>query len=171
VTSEAYRFESLRKDHNRVDFSCGVEALDRYFHKQASLDFRRNLCVPYVLLETATGPVVGYYTLSTFSVVPQSLPEKLTGKLPGYPAFPAILVGRFAVDLRFRGQGFGEMLLVDALRRCLEISQQVGALAVVVDAKDDAACTFYEHYGFVHFVDHKYPLFLPIGTISHLNLR
>jgi ribosomal protein S18 acetylase RimI-like enzyme len=81
---------------------------------------------------------------------------------------PAILIGRLAVDRRYRGQGLGRLLLVDALLRSLAISRQVGAMAVVVDAKDDAARSFYEQYGFTRFVDHDNRLFLPMATIAQL---
>jgi len=122
--------------------------------------------LPYVLVDTATGGIVGYYTLSTFSIVPTSLPQGMAKKLPTYEAFPAILLGRLAVDRRYRGQGFGEILLVDALRRSLESTRQVAAMAVIVDAKDDAARAFYERYGFMRVVDDEYRLFLPMATVG-----
>jgi GNAT superfamily N-acetyltransferase len=168
VAEGSYQFEPLGRHHNRAAFSCGVEALDRYFHQQVGQDQRRGLAAPYVLVDTATRDVLGYYTLSTFAIVPTSLPEALARRLPRYETVPAILIGRLAVDRRYRGQGLGRLLLVDALLRSLAISQQVGAMAVVVDAKDDAARSFYEQYGFTRFVDHEYRLFLPMATIAQL---
>ena len=163
-----FRFERLDRRHPRKEFSCGVEALDRYFHRQAGQDQRRRIAVPYVLVDAATEAIAGYYTLSALSILPANLPGDLVVKLPHYSAFPAILIGRLAIDSRFRGQGLGELLLLDALHRSLEISARVGALAVVVDAKDDAARGFYERYDFQRFVDHPYRLFLPVATISQL---
>ena len=168
MTAGRYRFEPLGRHHRRAGFSCGVEALDRYFYRQAGQDQRRALAVPYVLVDTHTRDVVGYYTLSTFSIVPTSFPEAMTRKLPRYETFPAILIGRLAVDRRYRGQGFGRQLLVDALLRSLALSEQIGAMAVVVDAKDDAARSFYEQHGFMRFADHEYRLFLPMATIAQL---
>jgi len=168
VADARYRFEPLGRHHNRAAFSCGVAALDRYFHQQVGQDQRRALPAPYVVVDTATEAIVGYYTLSTFSIVPASLPDPVARRLPRYEAFPAILIGRLAVDQRYRGRGFGRRLLVDALLRSLAISQQIGAMAVVVDAKDDAARSFYEQYGFTRFVDHEYRLFLPMATIAQL---
>jgi GNAT superfamily N-acetyltransferase len=168
MTDSGYRFEPLHRHHDRAAFSCGVEPLDRYFHQQVGQDRRRGLAVPYVLVEATTGDVAGYYTLSTFSVVPASLPDVVGRKLPRYETVPAILIGRLAVDRRYRGKGLGRLLLVDALLRSLAISEQVGAMAVVVDAKDDTARSFYEQYGFTRFVDHEYRLFLPMATIAQL---
>ena len=50
-----------------------------------------------------------------------------------------MLLGRLAVDVGHQGQGLGEILLMDALGRALTQSQEIAALAVVVDAKDEAA--------------------------------
>jgi GNAT superfamily N-acetyltransferase len=169
VTDHRYRFEPLGAHHNRADFSCGVEALDRYFRQRAGQDQRRGLAVPYVLIDPAGGVVLGYYTLSTLSILVESLPDEVTRKLRRYQALPAILIGRLAVDERYRGRSLGELLLMDALYRGLAISRQIGAMAVVVDAKDDAARAFYERYGFIRFVDHDYRLFLPMATIAQLS--
>ncbi|MBI3977405.1 MAG: GNAT family N-acetyltransferase [Chloroflexi bacterium] len=170
MPDDRFQFEQLDERRNRTGFSCGVGALDRYFHRQAGQDQRRRVAAPYVLVDTSTNDIVGYYTLSTLSIVPASLHPEVARKLPRYQAFPGILLGRVAVDQRYHGQGFGRLLLMDALRRCLMISQQVGAMAVIVDAKDDAARSFYEHYGFVRFSDHEYRLYLPMSTIAQLDL-
>ncbi len=39
-------------------------------------------------------------------------------------------------------------------------------MAVVVDAKDDAARSFYEQFGFTRFADQEYQLYLPMATIG-----
>jgi GNAT superfamily N-acetyltransferase len=166
--AESYRVELLGRQHDRTAFSCGVDALDRYFQQQAGQDQRRSVAIPYVLVDVATGRVAGYYTLSTFSIVPERLPEALVRKLPRYDVLPAILVGRLAVDQRYRGQRLGGALLIDALRRCLGISREVGAIGVVVDAKDDSARSFYEHYGFIRLPDQPYCLFLPMTLVEKL---
>ncbi|MDP2935479.1 MAG: GNAT family N-acetyltransferase [Dehalococcoidia bacterium] len=167
---DRYRSEPLNRHHDRASFSCGVEVLDRYFQHQAGQDQRRGLAALYVLIDATTGALVGYHTLSTFSVFPKSLPAELTARLPRYETLPAILVGRLAVDRRYRGQGLGQLLLLDALARCLAISHDIGALVVVVEAKDDAARAFYEHHGFLPFADHEHRLYMPIATIAKLGL-
>jgi predicted ATPase len=78
------------------------------------------------------------------------------------------LIGRLAVDRDFAGQGFGTLLLMDALHRSLEQSQHMGAIAVVVDAKDNQARSFYERHDFKRLLDHEYRLYLPMKTIEQL---
>ncbi|MDO8691380.1 MAG: GNAT family N-acetyltransferase [Dehalococcoidia bacterium] len=168
MPEKRYRFDLLDRQHKDSDFSCGVESLDSYFHRQARQDQRRRLAVPYALLDTGAERVVGFYTLSMRSLRPSALPPQMIRKLPNYETFPAALLGRLAVDRRYQGQGFGGMLLMDALRRVLETSREVAALAVVVEAENDNARAFYGHHGFLRFVDDEYRLYLPIETVNQL---
>lgn len=170
MTETPYRSVLMDSLHARADFRCGVDALDRYFHHQAMQDRRRSVSAPYVLVDRVTGSVLGYYTLSTASIPRASLPEVLTRRLPKYETLPVLLVGRLAVDLRYRGRGIGRLLLLDALSRCLDTSREVGLIGVLVDAKDDTARAFYEHHGFLRLVDREHTLFLPIATIAALEL-
>nr|MDA8216443.1 hypothetical protein [Dehalococcoidales bacterium] len=82
--------------HYREGFVCGVPALDRYFKEQALQDYRRRLAVPHVLVEGATGKIVGFYTLSMRSLDRESLPSDLAKKVP-YRQIPVVLIGRLAL--------------------------------------------------------------------------
>jgi predicted GNAT family N-acyltransferase len=162
-----FRIEPLGKGHHRAAFSCGNEALDNYLKTQASQDVLKHVAVCFVL--TPDGKTVaGFYTLSQYSVDLVKLPEDIAKKLPKYPEIPATLLGRLAVGTSFRGQKLGEFLLLDALYRCLQQSSQVASAALVVDAKDEAARRFYEHFDFVALPDTPGRLFLPMRTIEKL---
>jgi len=43
-----FAIEPLGEKHNRAAFSCGVEALDSYLHKQAGQDARKRAAAPFV---------------------------------------------------------------------------------------------------------------------------
>lgn len=126
------------------------------------------MAAPFVLCEGKSNAVLGYYTLSGLSIDIGAWPEEIARKLPRYPAVPATLLGRLAVDRSVRGRGMGEHLLMDALRRALEASGEVASVAVIVDAKDDAALSFYRRYEFLPFADLPNRLFLPMGVIERL---
>ena len=114
----------------------------------------------------ADGPtVIGYYTLSSYTINPGELPAELIRKLPRYPNLPATLIGRLAVDARYHRQGFGEELLLDALKRCFNNTSEIGSLAVVVEAENAKAIEFYRPYGFIQFPEHEDKLFLPMQTV------
>jgi predicted GNAT family N-acyltransferase len=163
---ERWRVEPLSKHHDRSTFSCGVDSLDRYLQTQASQDQRKRVAATFVLCVEQR--VVGYYSLSALSVDVGTWPEAIARKLPRYPHIPTTLLGRLAVDRSLRGEGVGEHLLMDALRRALVASRDVGSVAVVVDAIDETAVSFYRRYGFQPFADEPRKLFLPMALIEDL---
>lgn len=152
--------------HDRSRFSCGVEALGRYLQSQAGQDVRRRVAAPYVLLEPPSLLILGFYTLSNASIQAAEVPATLTRKLPRYPVLPAALLGRLAVDTKQRGKAFGTLLLLDALRRCLR--SETASLAIIVDAKDDTAVSFYERHEFNRLPDQPRRLFKPMAEIHRL---
>jgi predicted N-acetyltransferase YhbS len=111
--------------------------------------------------------VRGYYTLAASAVPFASLAKEIAKKLPKHPV-PVILIGRLAVDTKSQGQKLGAALLMDALRRSLELSEKVGVFAVEVLAIDDEAKAFYQKFGFVPLSDDERHLFLPMKTVETL---
>lgn len=160
-----YRIEHLEKKHDKTAFSCGIDALDQYLKTQASQDIKKNIAVTYVLTEICASIVLGYYTLSSIGIFPDDLPDAIIKKLPSYPMLPGVLLGRLAVDHQIRGKKIGLYLLMDALKRSLVVSNQIG---IVADAKDEQAASFYHHYGFIALPDNPKRLFLPVSTIKKL---
>jgi ribosomal protein S18 acetylase RimI-like enzyme len=156
----------LNPEHDRTDFQCGVEALDRYFKKQAKQDIKRRISRIFVATKLDNPKVViGYYTLSTLSIELNQLPEKLARKLPKHPV-PAAMIGRLAVSNVAQGQGVGKMLLADAIKRTLAVSDQIAIYAMVVDAINENAIGFYEQFGFTRLSDDSPRLFLPLKSIN-----
>jgi ribosomal protein S18 acetylase RimI-like enzyme len=161
--TEGCRFEPLAAHHDRRAFSCGVAELDRYFYQQVTQDIRRRVTNCFVAI-APDDVIAGYYTLASASIPTNELPTDLARRLPRYPTLPAVRIGRLAVDLRFRGQGFGRLLLLDAANRALHADQ--ANFTLLVDAKDDRAVEFYRHYGFIPFTTAPRVLFLPLTTAA-----
>lgn len=162
--------ERLSAAHPRAAFASGNATLDGWLHRQARQEQQRRSCTVYVMLHRPTGMIAGYYTLSSAAISTDTLDEALRRRLPRYDATAAILIGRLARDLRFRGQGAGEMLLADALQRCLSLSEQLGAVVVIVDAIDDHAARFYEQFGFIPTDAGARRLYLPLATVARIPL-
>ncbi len=144
----------------RTTFSCGVAALDEWFHSRAGQDERRNVARVFVAIDDRLG-VVGFYSLSAFSLVIADLPPEHAKRLPRYDRIPAALIGRLARDERVRGMGVGELLLADAVRRALEAARSLAVFAIVVDAKDENSAAFYRDFGFAPFPSRPLRLFMP----------
>jgi GNAT superfamily N-acetyltransferase len=157
--------EPLGGRHDRSRFCCGQPALDDWFRHRAGQDEKRNVARVFVAVDDEMG-VVGFYSLSSFTLALPDLPEEIARKLPRYDAIPAALIGRLARDERVRGRGIGELLLADALRRILGASRTLAVFAIVVDAKDETAVSFYESFGFRPFPSRLDRLFLPASTAA-----
>lgn len=157
----AITIEPLGAAHDRKAFLCGVPALDRYLHELAAQDMRRRISNCFVAVD-ASGAIAAYYTFAATSFPLTDLPPELTKRLPRYAALPAGLIGRLAVDRRYRGQRLGGALIMDATQRAANADPAIFAL--VVDAKDDAAVAFYRHVGFQSFASRPLSLFVPLAT-------
>ena len=158
---EEQRLDSKR--HDRAAFNCGIPELNHYLARRATQDRRRNLTQVYVLIETdAPSQVLGYYTLSAAQVDTEQISGQERRRLPYYP-IPCFRMGRFAVHQNAQGEGLEKLLLGCAVDRCLQVRHEVAAYALLVDAKDANAKSFYEHFGFVPFSDQPLSLYLVIG--------
>jgi ribosomal protein S18 acetylase RimI-like enzyme len=152
--------EPLGSAHNRRGFTCGVEALDRYFREQVLQDIRRRLSNCFVAVD-AVGEIAGYYTISASSLPMTDLSPAEAKRLPRYPLLPAGLIGRLAVATRCTGQGLGAALILDAVVRA-----EPAIFALIVDAKDDNAGRFYRHLGFRPLVSRPSSLYWPIAEAA-----
>lgn len=78
------------------------------------------------------------------------------------------LIGRLARAEAVKGNGIGEVILMDALRRSCEQSKVVASWAIIAEAKDARAKAFYERYGFKLLSQKPLKLFLPMATAAKL---
>lgn len=145
--TDGFSIAPLAAGDARGDFSCGTDALDRYFRDIVTQDIKRRVASCYVAKSLQTGAITGFYTLSASSIPLNDLPETLKKKLPRYPLVLVARLGRLAVDARFKGRQLGAALLWDAIARAARSDITVYALAV--DAKDGNAEAFYRHFGFL----------------------
>jgi len=159
--ADQFRIEPLSGEHDRSQFESGSVALDRYFREQASQDIKRRIASCFAAVSVASKEPAGYYTLAAASIALTNLAPEIARKLPRYPVVPAALLGRLAVARRYQGKGLGGVLLGNALLRAARA--ELGIFAMLVDANDEAAQRFYEHYGFTLLPDADRRLCLPIA--------
>lgn len=118
------------------------------------------------ILKNDDEEVIGYYTLSTESIPLKDAPTSFQKKIK-YQYVPVILLGRLAIDENYFGNGLGKFLLINALKRSLDVAQNhVGAVAVIVDPIDEEAKLFYSKYGFILLPDSG-RMFISIKTIEN----
>lgn len=162
-----YITKLLSNSHEKSNFLCGKEMLDDYIQKQAKQDKKGKVAACFILSDDDK-VIKGYYTLSYGSIPRIQLPESLIKKLPKYKDLPVTLLGRLAVDNKFKGEKLGSLLLMDALKRSFDTATtRIASMAVIVDLIDQDAINFYAKYGFIILEDSK-RMFLPMGTIEQL---
>jgi predicted GNAT family N-acyltransferase len=157
--------ERLSSQQDRSNFDCGVDELNSYLQRYSSQHERKGIGRTYVAVKRSEMRVLGYYTIWSSAVAFDTVPENL----PRHPV-PVALVGRLAVDNTVRGEKLGETLLIHALRSAQRAARIVGIYAVVVEALDYSAKSFYLKYGFQQLTDDHLHLYLPMKVIEKLNL-
>jgi GNAT superfamily N-acetyltransferase len=163
--ADSIKIELLARNHDRRNFTCGVEALDVYLKRFARQHAEANISRTYVAASNAA--IVGFYSLAMSGIRRDNLPAKSAARFPNFP-LPAARLARLAVALDRQGQGLGELLLADALQRCLFIAESIGMIGVIVDAKDERARAWYKRYEFESLPDAPLTLWLPAAAIPQV---
>jgi GNAT superfamily N-acetyltransferase len=92
------------------------------------------------------GSIAAYFTLAGHVLEREALPKSIGRGSPD--RIPAVLIARLALSEGLHGRGLGGVLLADASSRIVAATDIVAARFVVVDAIDDNAASFYEHFGY-----------------------
>lgn len=138
----------LERTDDVADFDSGAIELDDWLRRFAWENLRANNAVTYVT--AVDGRVVGYYAIAAGGVDLTGVPAELKkGNRPD--PLPVIVLARLAVDRAWAGRGVGAALLRDSLERAALLSRSIGAAALLVHARDEAARQFYLHNG--DFID------------------
>ena len=88
---------------------------------------------------------MAYYSVAPTRVRREEVAKGMSG---GYSSIPGYLLGGLALHQDLHGQGLGGQLLLDALEVIVAAATHSAGCVIVVDAIDDSAARFYEHYGF-----------------------
>jgi hypothetical protein len=169
-----FTLQRLDRAHNRDAFRCirdeGI--LERYLRddSRALREHEKSVCSVHVLLDVEREPpkIAGYFTLSSETIVPDELPPKIAKKYSRYPRWGAVKLGRMARDDAYGGQDIG-ITLVRAAFQIFAGMNDVGAIAMVVDAKNADLASWYERVcGFIPFESMPLTLFIMKPTIERI---
>jgi len=158
--------EPIRKAHNRQGFDCGEPALNEFLQRYARRSHELGGAKTFLAVDDRdNATILGFYTLTPASVDYARTPELIRRGLARYDV-PCFRLARLAVDLRAQGQGIGGQLLLAAARRCLLAAEEVGGIALLIDAKNDGAAKWYATYGALPLLDSPLALLLPLATVE-----
>ena len=166
MTLPPWREEPIAKGHDRGAFDCGDAALNEFLRRYARQVHEHGSAKTFVAVADDEGTrILGFYTLSPASVAFARTPEVIRRGLGRYDV-PAFRLGRLAVDRSVQGLGLGGQLLLAAGQRCLRASQEVGGVALLIDAKNESVAGWYASYGALRLLDAPLTLLLPLATIK-----
>lgn len=161
------RIQALQVHHDTESFQCGSAPLDDWLRRVARQHGGKGVSRTFVAVDPdMPDSILGFYSLTVGTAEGASLPPQLAKRLP--KKIPIVLIGRLATAEPVRGAGIGGLLLIDALRRTVRVASEVGIAAILVDAKDQNAARFYEHFGFQPLPDAKDRLVLNVNTAATL---
>lgn len=135
----------LKPSHDLAAFDCGRVEIDSWLRERARKAAESDTARTFVVCRGA-GRVVGYHALTAGAVAHAGATGALRRNSPD--PVPVIVLARLGVDRSEQGQGLGQDLLADAMRRSLQAAKIIGARALVVHALDAGAARFYEARGF-----------------------
>jgi GNAT superfamily N-acetyltransferase len=156
----------LTRHHDRASFDCGASVLNEYLQRYARQNHESGGAKTFVAAFDATSPtILGYYTISPGAIAFAEVPAAVTKRLGRYEV-PVFRLGRLAVAVSMQGRGLGGELLLAAGARALAVAQEVGGVALAIDAKDSRAAAWYERFGALPLLDDPLKLILPLDTIA-----
>ena len=155
--------EPLTAAHDVSTFSCGKPSLDRWLQMRALANQEKGFAAVMVVHENSR--VIGYYGLAPTSIIPAQLPRSIRTGQPPDPV-PCLLLGQLVTDESWTGKGIGTGLLRHAILRCVAAARLIGGRALVVNAVDDEAATFWKRRGFIPSKDDPLTLFRSIADIA-----
>ncbi len=156
---------ALGRQHDRAAFDCGTAELNTWLARYARQNHESGGSKTFVAVpQDEPARVLGYYSLSPASIDYARTPDIARRGLARHDV-PVYRLGRLAVDRAVQGQGLGGRLLMAAGKRCIAVADQVGGVALLIDAKDESAAHWYEGYGAVRLADAALSLVLPLATI------
>jgi len=137
--------EPLSQEHELSCFNCEESALDNWLKNKALKNQYSGASRTFVVCQN-NRQVIAYYSLATGSIDHKESAGKVRRNMPD--PIPVMLLGRLAVDVRYKGQGLGSGLLRDAILRTLSVAKQAGIRAILVHALSEQARLFYKYHGF-----------------------
>lgn len=166
MTALVWAEVALARLHDRAAFDCGDADLNIYLQRYARQNHDSGGAKCFVATPAEElARVLGFYTLSPASIEYARTPAIAKKRLGRYDV-PVFRLGRLAVDRSVRGRGLGGALLLRAADRCIRVAQEVGGVALLIDAKNDRAASWYASYGAVPLADAPLSLILPLAVAA-----
>lgn len=152
--------ELISEEHELREFDCGNKTLNNWLKTRALENQNKFSTTRVVCVAKA---VIAYYSLVYGSVNRDEMTRNY--KQNALERIPVMILGRLAVDLKWREKRIGRHLLKEALIKTIEASRIAAARGLLVHAIDDKAKAYYQRYEFLE-TKIELTLFLPLEHVK-----
>lgn len=155
------------KDPRQLEgFRTGEPEIDTWFQEQGYKTHQEGRMTVWIAQDD-NGQTVGAFSLKavTLTQVPESNAKArryFTGKDVG------ILIGQLGVREDLHGQGLGKILLMTAIKKCVECSRIAATRAVVLDTLNPGLIKFYQEASFKLLGQGSKRMYMPMSGASKL---
>lgn len=155
----------LEKSHSIHDFACGVDAIDEWCPNALRVQQSR-LSSVWVHADD-DGHVLGFFTLT--NAITSELPSEDSG---GVSQSPATLIGKLALAKELQGgQGFGELLLVSAIRHAVIGAQYSASRVIVLSSTHQKVKDWYMENDFLEVSPGSMDLYMKMSSAQKVLRR
>ncbi|MBW4657003.1 MAG: hypothetical protein KME20_28745 [Kaiparowitsia implicata GSE-PSE-MK54-09C] len=162
----AWHEEPIARAHDRKAFDCGDRDLNTFLERFARQGHEQNAVKTFcAIADDVPNRVLGFYSITPTSIAHEAIPTAMTRGLARHKV-PGFLLARLAVDRAVAGQGLGGQLLLAAALRCLRVTEEVGGVLMVIEAKNDRVAQWYGSFGAEALADQPLTLVAPLSTFA-----
>lgn len=133
----------LTKRHNLIPFNSISVELNDFLVNDALRDQENMMSKTYLCFWKES--FVGFMTLLADTIEVRVIPESEGVVGCPYSKYPAIKIGRFAVDRNYERRGIGSFLLKAAIGKTIALSKEIGCRYITVDSKPDSIDFYKKH--------------------------
>ncbi|MDD1724360.1 MAG: GNAT family N-acetyltransferase [Methanospirillum sp.] len=136
------------------EFCCankeGSLPLQNFLKRHAHDNQKRKLSITWILVQKSDPSIpLGYFSLACASIDVEDLNAGDTKGCPKYERFPALLIGKFAIDDRYHGKGLGTQLMDYVYALTIKLSENTGCRYLIVESKPTSAWFYEEKCNFI----------------------
>ena len=148
----------MTSDTEIKPFRCSEDDLNNFLFEDAKYFQKELMAVTYLIEDLSHNVTVAYFSLLadkiTFNPEEKSAWNKLNRNTPNSnrrKSYPALKIGRLAVNEEYAGTGVGTFIL-DSIKYAFTSVKRLGCRFITVDALISAT-SFYEKNGFKFFTE------------------
>ena len=147
-------------------FDCGDQDLNEFLRDDALKHQKERIAATYLCFYE--GEVVGYFSWLTDAIEINGKDKRVFKKIRmSYRTYPAIKLGRLAIDKKYIKSGVGGYLMDRMLKGVTFFSEYIGCRFATVDAYPDSK-EFYKKLGFKVHTEREHTVFMYLDIKSLL---